>query len=88
MLMDTKKMNQHDVETWGVAAAKIAPPAGVTAAKLFGMHVSEIVLWLTLLYTVLLVSHKLWKMALEGYDFWVRGKRPWNRTGRPPIDED
>ena len=78
----------HQVETWLEAGAKVAPPAGVAVLKIFGVHISDIVLLLTLLYTVLIVTHKMWRMSLEAYDFWVRKKRPWNRTDRALLDEE
>ena len=44
----------------GVAmAAKSAPPISVSLATIAGMPVSDLVLWGTLLYTVLMISHKL-----------------------------
>ena len=44
----------------GIAiSAKVAPPISVSLATLNGMQVSELILWGTLVYTVLLISHKL-----------------------------
>ena len=44
----------------GIAiVAKAAPPMSVSLATIAGMQVSELVLWGTLIYTVLLISHKL-----------------------------
>jgi hypothetical protein len=44
----------------GVAlAAKSAPPVSVSLATVAGMPVSDLVLWCTLIYTVLLIGHKL-----------------------------
>lgn len=44
----------------GIAlAAKAAPPISVSLATLNGMQVSELILWGTLFYTALLISHKL-----------------------------
>ena len=45
-------------ETIGIMAAKAAPPAGVSLATLMGVPVSELVLWATLLYTMLMIVHK------------------------------
>jgi hypothetical protein len=47
-------------ETTTVIAAKLAPPATVSLASVMGVQVSELVLWATLIYTVLLIGHKLW----------------------------
>ena len=39
--------------------AKAAPPASISLATLAGVQVSELVLWATLIYTVLMIGHKL-----------------------------
>ena len=44
----------------GIAlVAKSAPPVSVSLATVAGMPVSEMVLWGTLIYTALLIGHKL-----------------------------
>lgn len=65
-------MNQEHAEAGAAIFAKMAPPVGVLGAKFMGMSVSDLVLWLTLFYTVLLVVHKLWRMGLEARRFWFR----------------
>ena len=40
-------------------AIKASPPATVSIATLAGYQVSELVLWATLLYTLLMIGHKL-----------------------------
>ena len=40
-------------------AAKALPPASVSIATIAGVQVSELVLWATLIYTVLMICHKL-----------------------------
>lgn len=40
-------------------ATKAAPPAAVSLATIAGYPVSELVLWATLAYTVLMIVHKL-----------------------------
>ena len=55
-------MNQASTQAAesGVAlAAKAAPPVSVSIATVAGMPVSEMVLWGTLVYTTLLICHKL-----------------------------
>jgi hypothetical protein len=50
-------------------ATKAAPPAAVSIASLAGYPVSELVLWATLIYTVLMIGHKLlqiWKDVRGG----------------------
>ena len=57
-------MEQHN-ETTSAIVAKIAPPAGVSIATVMGMPVSELVLWATLIYTVIMIFHKLWQIYKE-----------------------
>lgn len=38
--------------------AKAIPPASVSIATIAGVPVSELVLWATLIYTVLMICHK------------------------------
>lgn len=53
---------QHTAETGIAIAAKAAPPATVSIATLAGVQVSEILLWATLIYTVLMIGHKVWQI--------------------------
>lgn len=39
--------------------AKSIPPVSVSTATLIGIPVSDLVLWGTLIYTVLMIGHKL-----------------------------
>jgi hypothetical protein len=50
---------QSTAETGVTLLAKAAPPASVSLATLAGFQVSELVLWATLIYTMLLIGHKL-----------------------------
>jgi hypothetical protein len=43
-------------DTVAVAATKAVPPVTVSLATIMGMQVSELVLWATLIYTVLLIA--------------------------------
>ena len=52
-------------ETAAVIAAKAAPPATVSLATVMGYQVSEIVLWTTLIYTLLLICQKVWQICKE-----------------------
>ena len=56
---------QASAETVGAIVAKVAPPATVSLATIAGYQVSELVLWATLIYTILLISHKLWQIIKE-----------------------
>lgn len=58
-------MSQHTTETATAVAAKAAPPATVSIATLMGYQVSELVLWATLIYTVLLICQKAYQMYKE-----------------------
>lgn len=56
-------MSTHSTaETGAAIAAKAAPPATVSIATLAGIQVSEILLWATLIYTVLMIGHKMWQI--------------------------
>jgi hypothetical protein len=57
---------QQAASDTGVALiAKAAPPATVSIASLAGVQVSEILVWCTLIYTVLMIGHKLWQIIKE-----------------------
>ena len=49
----------HTAETGATMIAKAAPPASISLATLAGVQVSELVLWATLIYTVLMIGHKM-----------------------------
>lgn len=52
--------SSHAAVESGVAiVAKSAPPVTVSLATVAGYQVSEILLWATLIYTVLMIGHKL-----------------------------
>lgn len=50
--------HQQTAESLGAAAVKLSPPATVATASVAGMPISELVLWATLVYTVLMICHK------------------------------
>lgn len=54
-------MNTHHTtaETAVDMAIKASPPASVSLATLAGYQVSEILMWATLIYTLLMIGHKL-----------------------------
>lgn len=56
---------QTAAETAGGIAAKVAPPVSVSLATVAGVQVSEILLWATLIYTVLMIGHKLWAIYVD-----------------------
>lgn len=53
-------MSDHAATETGIAlATKAAPPVTVSLATVAGYQVSELVLWATLIYTTLLIGHKI-----------------------------
>ena len=53
-------MNHHpNAESVADMAIKASPPASVSIATLAGYQVSEILMWATLIYTLLMIGHKL-----------------------------
>ena len=54
-------MSEHSITTeTGIAlVTKAAPPVSVSLATVAGYQVSELVLWATLIYTALMIGHKV-----------------------------
>lgn len=54
-------MAEHTLTTeTGIAlVTKAAPPVSVSLATVAGYQVSELVLWATLIYTALMIGHKV-----------------------------
>lgn len=59
---------EHSTETVVAVASKVAPPVTISLATVAGVQVSELVLWATLLYTVLMICHKCWQIVKEVKD--------------------
>lgn len=76
-MMDTNTT----VETGATLVAKTAPPVTVSIATLAGYNVSELLVWATLIYTVIMITHKLYTIAIEIRDRHWRG--PDRRNGEP-----
>ena len=53
---------QQTAETMSGMAAKAAAPVTVSIATVAGYQVSELLLWATLIYTVLMIAHKLYSI--------------------------
>ena len=49
----------HAAESGVALIAKAAPPVSVSLATVAGYQVSEIVMWMTMIYTALMLGHKL-----------------------------
>jgi hypothetical protein len=51
----------HQAAESGMAlVAKAAPPVSVSIATVAGYQISEVLLWATLVYTVLMICHKMY----------------------------
>jgi hypothetical protein len=46
-------------------ATRASPPVAVAAGNLMGMPLPDLVQWMTLVYLVLMISHKGWRMYRE-----------------------
>ena len=57
-------MSDHGLtaETGVALATKAAPPVTVSLATVAGYQVSELVLWATLIYTALMIGHKVYQI--------------------------
>jgi hypothetical protein len=55
-------VSQQTSETVAGLTAKAAPPVSVSLASVAGIQVSEILLWATLVYTILMIGHKLYSI--------------------------
>jgi hypothetical protein len=53
---------QQTTETGVSMATKAAAPVTVSLATVSGYAVSDILLWATLVYTILMITHKLYSM--------------------------
>ena len=54
--------NEHTTEGAAAIVAKVAPPVTISLATVAGYQVSELVLWATLIYTVLMIGHKMYQI--------------------------
>lgn len=57
--------HQTTAETGAAIVTKAAPPISVSVATVAGVHVSDILVWATLIYTVIMIGHKLWQIWKE-----------------------
>lgn len=53
-------LSQSTTDTMSGMAAKAAAPVTVSIATVAGYQVSELLLWATLIYTMLMIAHKLY----------------------------
>ena len=61
---------QHATESGIVLVAKAAPPVSVSIASVAGYQISEVLLWATLIYTILMIGHKIYAIYKD-----VRGDK-------------
>ena len=57
--------SEHTTEGVAAIVAKVAPPVGVSLATVAGYQVSEVLIWATLIYTVLMICHKCYQIYKE-----------------------
>ena len=55
-------MTEYQVDTATAMVAKATPPVGVSLATVAGYQVSELVLWATLIYTLMMIGHKAYQI--------------------------
>ena len=55
-------------ETLAAIAVKATPPVGVSIASVFGYPVSDVLIWATLIYTLLLIIQKIYQIYKEVKD--------------------
>ena len=59
-------MAEHVATETGIAlATKAAPPVTISLATVAGYQVSELVLWATLIYTALMIGHKVYQIYID-----------------------
>ena len=58
-------MSQQVAESSTAIAVKMAPPTTVSIATLAGYPVSDLLLWATLIYTLLLIAQKMYQIYKE-----------------------
>lgn len=56
---------EHSTETVAAVVTKVAPPATISLATVAGYQISELVLWATFIYTVLMIGHKVYQIVKE-----------------------
>jgi hypothetical protein len=52
-------------ETLTAIAVKTTPPIGVSIASVCGYPVSDVLIWATLIYTILLIIQKIYQIYKE-----------------------
>jgi len=63
--MKGSEITQSQADSITTIAAKTAPPLTVSLATIGGVQVSEILLWATLIYTLMMIGHKGWSIYVD-----------------------
>jgi Phage holin T7 family, holin superfamily II len=58
--------------------AKLAPPVAIAGISLGGISLQDWVLYLTIAYTLLMITHKIWSMGVD-WQWWGKNSK---RKGR------
>jgi len=53
---------EHTTEGAAATVPKVAPPVTVSIATVAGYQVSEVLIWATLIYTILMICHKCYQI--------------------------
>lgn len=56
---------ENFVESGVAIAVKLGPPSAVSTALVSGVDINSVLIYLTIFYTVILISHKLWSIYKE-----------------------
>lgn len=59
-------------ESLTAIAAKAGPSVSVSLATIAGYNVSDIILWATLIYTVLMITHKVYHIWCDIRGHWKK----------------
>lgn len=54
--------NDNHAESLTALAAKAGPPVSISLATIAGYSVSDLILWATLFYTVLMIAYKVYQI--------------------------
>ena len=60
--MSTSNNIHSSVDTAPALIAKAGPPVSISLATIAGYPVSDLILWATLIYTVLMIAHKVYQI--------------------------
>ena len=72
----TMSATQQDADGVATMMTKIAPPAAVSIANIAGYPVSELMIWATFIYTLLMIGHKLFQVWRDIRDSREKNNEP------------